>query len=393
MFSRFIIILLLLLSFDAFDLTPFARNQTISFLLFSIIGFFLFIFKYKSIDYILKQFIIVSSILFIAATINSILSLEITLIDSIIANIRFFNVYSSVFFYFVILKANTKLKYLQNIFVGLIWVNFLAYIIVNFFELPLIVGNSIFESTKLSKFFIFFGLIYYFDKLLIKNHLLNSIYFLTIFIGLNLYKMKRMLILILALLFSILSSFHIKSKKLVIVITVITFGVIFTINNYFNIYSTDEIEYKFTEAFKIFNYESELIFDSSTMARVHQIQLALSNFAEEPIFGHGIFRSSQKDLILGDTYFFYADIGVLGVLYALGMVGILYYLYQIKIIYNLKRIFYYNSFIRSLYVFLILLALYTLGVGDLVFSPYHFSAILVILLIYSKEEKSKFDHN
>jgi hypothetical protein len=156
----------------------------------------------------------------------------------------------------------------------------------------------------------------------------------------------------------------------------LSFFVLLVIFSYSSI--GDSISQKFSDVLTIFDSSAKTD-DHSVNARVSEADFAMLGFYSHPIVGNGIFRSSNRENILGDNYFYLSDVGLLGLLYAFGILGPLVYFRQFFSFFRFMR----NGYRSPALYYLFFILIFSILTGLSVLQPTIF-IFCYFLIIKSK---------
>ena len=362
----FIIILTILL-FDVFKLTPLSRAVT--YLLFGIstFGHILFFIKKKWFPKKIKNWYYFGLTAMSISMLMGYLLYNQSLISGIVANINFYNIGSVIVFLYFFLKKEISFKQLFPIlkyiscFIA-VFVMFMVAANFSFINQSELTGNIVIVNAgKISKDLTNFFGIYWLSLFLIKNNYKYLLYSL-LFFGVNhFYEIQRFVLLVDILLILIAILLIRKSNRAIKVLIPSLFSLGFL---YIFLSGSSEgqaIIDRFAEATKVFTQDSNSITDASSAARIYEVELALDKFSQSPILGNGFYRASDANKIIGEEgYFHVSDIGIFGVLFSLGLFGVLLFYQQFRLVWKQVRNKWNNKYQLCLTLSLVFLMLYSL---------------------------------
>jgi hypothetical protein len=350
---------------------------------FSILGIYSF-FTFKLINVkVLKFIFCVSIILIISSLISSTIVLKQDLFSSLIATQHIFKTFSVFYLYVLIKKNRINFTKIFKFLIKIIWFYTLFIIYMSITDFSFVFKSSIsgdellITANKLQKDLLYFGQLYFFAKYLFSKKSINLLYIILIFCSTQLYDIQRgdIIFLISTLLISVFLF-----KRYISVHTLFSIGLISTL--FICILTFSAISENITEKFNQFSLvfsADEKIDDPSIFVRLSEISFAIEGFSEHPYTGHGLIRGSKKSELIGDIYFYPADIGLVGVMYSFGIIGLCVFLLFLRKIYLIDR-FGLNFVNLGFYLYLIYSLLYTFKDGQVIFEPTRF--LLCYLLIH-----------
>lgn len=356
---KFIFVLFILVICGQFVLTPFYDFSRILNFFFSVLGFFYFLIYFKYLEVGFRNLYVYFLLIFIIVIITSILRLNQSFLSSLISNLSIFNVFST-FLLYVYLKRCSNINFfntLMNVFYCVVSITIvLKFINPSFVFNSYFTGNEIlFEAFRLSKGVTNIATFIFFVFFLYSSKFKYFFWFLASLLATHMIDVKRM-VLIASLLVFVFSFIKSNNKKLKFNFLFILFflailSVPFLLNNtFFNFLLSD-----LNEAFKLFLFDDNIISDYSTLARFDQINYALERIFQFPIFGNGIPRELEKDVLLGGVYFYIADIGIFGILYGFGIFGLFVFIKQIIYLYQIYITSIHNPMALGLFYYLFFL--------------------------------------
>ena len=173
-----------------------------------------------------------------------------------------------------------------------------------------------------------------------------------------------------------------KAKFKLILKLAIIFIIVYVVLLFIPGQELDNRIFSLIDSLNLFNRQA-YIQDVSTLARVDQISFAYQKILENPIIGNGIARSINMKSTFGKVYFFYSDIGLIGLIFIAGFLGLSLYLYQVfdsvKRI-RIKQIITNTVFDNALVLYLLFIVFSSFMTGISFNHPYHFLTILVIIV-------------
>ena len=382
--NRIFVYLLTISLFNLFFLTPLLWIQELTLLFLSVfflVSFFLNSKAYRDLFFLIYPFTLFSTI----AIIISFLNYKDSFVSTIIANKEILYAYSSFLIYkiFVKIGLDNCLKWMFH--VALIYsliVAIFSIIGIEYTFISFLSGQeTLIEPTKLQIFPVYYSCFYLY----------------------NLYRNrgKSTILLVLAILILFVPHLYdIQRKEIIVLITIVTvftinfrnfllrpLTIIFTMILGFFVYSLSRVgilQLKFQDFFKVFSlsyedlqYSSFFLEDASIWVRISEIFYAIEKGNQSPIFGNGAFRTSNKEILFGDEYFFPADIGLFGIYFLYGFLGLFLYIYFFKVAIS-KKIAMLNSNISFVYLSLIFLIIQSSFNAKLFLTP----TIFIFLLIF-----------
>ena len=378
---------------NVFYLTPLSVFADIFILLISILGVYYFraynMFKVK----LYSRFFLLISVLFIISIVASYLAYHQDLISGLIASQKIFKAYSI----FVIIQWHKQEKLNFNKIIDKLiilcgfYTIFIAYASVTEFsfvrESALSSDELVVTANKYSKDLLLFGEFFFLAKYFRSGKLINLLYVSIIFAVTQIYDIQRGdIIFFAATLF--IAIFLYGNKKLIVRLLLIMPAAIIT---FFVFLGSSELmttlTSKFSQLFMLFGSSQELsaISDASIFVRLQELEFALKGFIENPIFGNGLFRSSIKEELFGDLYFFPADVGIVGVLYCYGIIGGLLFCYLVYLLFK-ERIGNLNQNSVTLYLYLVFSVFNSVKDGSLILKPTQFLFLFLVMILLKKEK-------
>jgi hypothetical protein len=286
---------------------------------------------------------------------------------------------------------------MKEIFDSIIFLGWLTLILVFFLRsidysitFTNIDGKVIFSTlAKFNKSLIFFSAIYYLAMFLIKGKYKFLIFMILFFSIPHLNEIQR--VIFLSSIITIIIGFRLVNTnrvkiKIFLPVVLVLFGFINFLS--FTAEGKDFI-YRFEQMAKFINFNEDTdIEDSSVAVRLIETDFALNRFFERPLTGNGFYRSSNKAKIVGNIYFHYLDIGIIGILYTLGIFGAIIFIYQyvwlFKIMQNIK---YYNVFGLASVLGLLFIMLFSLSAGTSLNSFSYFFFFVILLKLSTKKHE------
>lgn len=399
---NFLFFIFLLCVFNVFYLTPISFFSDLILQFFALLGILNILQKGYLLQkfYSLLIFILVS--LIVSSIAASMINLKQDFYSATIATQHLFKGFS-IFFFLPWLnkrKVEVKLKWL----ISFIWIFAIYIALVSFldwsfvFKSPISGNEMMVTANKYDKAIIFFGIIYYLAGFFKKGSLQQLFYALVLFSITQIYDIQRGDFIFIAFMFFILGVYFRRDKgmKRVVLLAPLAIGIlIFALS----VVDLSVFNDKFGQMFLLFEgKEANQIQDASVFIRIQQTEFALKGFYENPIFGNGLIRASQKEALIGSVYFYPADVGLFGMLYTFGLFGLLVF---IALIVFTIRAFKTKSFwVSSIFImFLIYIIAYSLKDGNAIFFPA--MTVFCITFIYSnnyfrnklKNEETKLVHS
>ena len=388
--KHFLFFIYLLTIFDIFTLTPLSVLANIFLFLFSVYGLYLFFIKKMYKNKFFKYIFIVINLLFFLGVISSFLFLKQDIYSGILASIRVFNSFSIFVYLLWIQNQDINIDKVFRKLFNFIWIYLIFLIIASVLGLTFVFispisGNELVtDASKIGKNIFWFGECYFLVKYVLKNNSLYLFKFLLIFIGTQIQDIQRGDILVLAVtIFFILFKFSDKKsvKKMYLLAPIFTFFLLILFSGS-NLSKT--VNEKFNQIFMLLDQSKvPKIDDPSVFIRLEEIDFAVSKFVESPIFGNGLIRTSKKEQLIGDIYFYPDDIGIIGILFSFGFMGIIIYIYIAKKLFKISIRD--NSILYTgLYVYLFYILIYTLKNGTILYNPARYLFFLSLLTLYQK---------
>jgi hypothetical protein len=337
-----------------------------------------------------KYIFIVINLLFFLGVISSFLFLKQDIYSGILASIRVFNSFSIFVYLLWIQNQDINIDKVFRKLFNFIWIYLIFLIIASVLGLTFVFispisGNELVtDASKIGKNIFWFGECYFLVKYVLKNNSLYLFKFLLIFIGTQIQDIQRGDILVLAVtIFFILFKFSDKKsvKKMYLLAPIFTFFLLILFSGS-NLSKT--VNEKFNQIFMLLDQSKvPKIDDPSVFIRLEEIDFAVSKFVESPIFGNGLIRTSKKEQLIGDIYFYPDDIGIIGILFSFGFMGIIIYIYIAKKLFKISIRD--NSILYTgLYVYLFYILIYTLKNGTILYNPARYLFFLSLLTLYQK---------
>lgn len=363
-----------------------ATLQSLYLTVFSLFGLYLFFRKklYKKKSH--KQFFLLITILLLTGIIASHVNLGQNLISASLGSFSIFYGYS--IFIFIAWESNgLKFEKVFKIILLYMWIYLgitVIFSLIGFqgvYVSPLSGNELEIHPGKFSKLIFWFGLCYFFVKFILKDKLRYLLYVFLIFLGTQVQDIQRgdFIVSFLVFLF-ILYKFRSRNpvKKIILFspFLLLPFIIFFSNSNL-----SKQIAEKFNPVARLVNNNTGKIDDSSIAIRIIEFNYAIENIYKSPFFGNGLIRSSEKEKLIGNIYFYKGDIGIVGVLYCFGIMGLLIYFLYWKIL--LKKFRNYQSVLyNSIFFYLIFLMVYSLKDGNVMYNPANFIFFLLILEVY-----------
>lgn len=381
---NYLVLLYVVSVFDLFYLTPFSLYADIYIQIFSLLGLLNFVLfrLYKKL--VVRFVFIVIMTLILTSVLSSNLFLNQDLLSSLIATQHVFKGFSVIYIYYLIEKKKINIDKILMFLIKVMWIYTLFIVFASLtdfsfvFKSPVSGNELLITANKFQKDLLYFGQIYYLAKYLTSKKSINLFYISIIFISTQLYDIQRGDIIFLILTFFItiylfrryFSAFRIISLGFAstFIIGILAFSEI-----------SEDIFQKFNQATLVFSDE-KIIQDPSIFVRLNEAVFALDGFSNHPFTGNGLIRGSKKTELIGDIYFYPADIGIIGVMYSFGIIGLYMLIKFFRKIYVIDR-FKLNFISLGLYLYLIYSFLYSIKDGQIIFQPARF--LLCYLLIYT----------
>lgn len=324
--NRLLFIFLLCL-FNVFYLTPFSIFSDLLLQFFALLGIITIIQKKYFLKRLYGLLVLILTALIVSSIAASMINLKQDFYSAMIATQHIFKGFS-IFFFLPWLergKAEVKLKWLISfIWVFAIYIAIVSIIDWSFVFTSPISGNElIVTAAKYDKSIIFFGIIYYFASFFKIGSLRQLLFALLLFATTQIYDIQRGDFIFVAIIFFVLGVYFRKNwgVKRIVLIAPLVIGVLILALSVVDLSVFNE---KFGQMFLLFEgKEANQIQDASVFIRIQETEFALKGFYENPIFGNGLIRASQKEALIGGIYFYPADVGLFGVIYTFGLFGIL----------------------------------------------------------------------
>jgi hypothetical protein len=395
--KNLLVVIYIISVFNVFHLTPISFFADLYIHVFSILGFISFFNSNINKNKILRFTFFTIVTLICSSIISSILFVKQDFLSSVIAIQHIFKGFSIIYIYKLFIDKKIDIYKIFRYLIISIWF-FTAILTVASltkfaftFLSPISGKQLVITANKYSKDLLYLGEFYFLAKYFHSNRSINLIFLSIIFISTQLYDIQRGdLIFFSATFFISLILFRkkISTQKIYFLLPIfILVGFLFINNSS----SSSKINEKFTQLAMVFDEEeSGKIDDASIFIRLREIEFALVGFVKHPISGNGIIRSSKQQQLLGDIYFYPADIGMYGVLYTFGIIGFFLFLLFIR------RLFYFkfselNYLSAGLFLFLVYSIFYSIKDGSVIFNPtqYLFCYIIIYLISSKSYRKNK----
>ncbi len=381
---NYLVLLYVVSVFDLFYLTPFSLYADIYIQIFSLLGLLNFV-LFRLYKKLVVRFVFIAVMtLILTSVLSSNLFLNQDLLSSLIATQHVFKGFSVIYIYYLIEKKKINIDKILMFLIKVMWIYTLFIVFASLtdfsfvFKSPVSGNELLITANKFQKDLLYFGQIYYLAKYLTSKKSINLFYISIIFISTQLYDIQRGDIIFLILTFFItiylfrryFSAFRIISLGFAstFIIGILAFSEI-----------SEDIFQKFNQATLVFSDE-KIIQDPSIFVRLNEAVFALDGFSNHPFTGNGLIRGSKKTELIGDIYFYPADIGIIGVMYSFGIIGLYMLIKFFRKIYVIDR-FKLNFISLGLYLYLIYSFLYSIKDGQIIFQPARF--LLCYLLIYT----------
>ena len=381
---NYLVLLYVVSVFDLFYLTPFSLYADIYIQIFSLLGLLSFV-LFKLYKKVVVRFVFIAVMtLILTSVLSSNLFLNQDLLSSLIATQHVFKGFSVIYIYYLIEKKKINIDKIIMLLINVMWIYTLFIVFASLtdfsfvFKSPVSGNELLITANKFQKDLLYFGQIYFLAKYLTSKKSINLFFISIIFISTQLYDIQRGDIIFLILTFFItiylfrryFSAFRIISLGFVstFIIGILAFSEI-----------SEDIFQKFNQATLVFSDE-KIIQDPSIFVRLNEAVFALDGFSNHPFTGNGLIRGSKKTELIGDIYFYPADIGIIGVMYSFGIIGLYMLIKFFRKIYVIDR-FKLNFVSLGLYLYLIYSFLYSIKDGQIIFQPARF--LLCYLIIYT----------
>jgi hypothetical protein len=382
--KNFLIFLYIVCVFKTFYLTPFSLFADLLLQILSLGGIYVVIVKkyYKIRFY--RNIVIGLTLLIITSIFSTYTQLKQDLLSSLIATQQLIKGFSPFFIIYIIKNKDIDFNRIIKWIINFVWLYAIFIAITSVtgwsytFTSPLSGNELLITANKYSKGILFFGIIYYLINYFIWAKLKNLFFAFIILFSTQLYDIQRGDVIFISFLFLIMMySFKNRngSKKLFLTTPFILFSIII-ISSFIDFSESSE---KFSQMFLLLSSENYVkISDASIFVRIEEADFAIRGFLESPMFGKGLMRASKQESLIGNIYFYPADIGIIGVIYTFGLTGILIYLSYgyslIKIKLRNLRPLGLVFFFTAMYIFI-----YSIKDGSMMFNP---SQVIFCILIY-----------
>ncbi len=381
---NYLVLLYVVSVFDVFYLTPLSLYADICIQIFSLLGLFSFV-LFRLYRRVVVRFIFIALMtLILTSVLSSNLFLNQDLLSSLIATQHIFKGFSVIYLYYLIEKKKINIDKILMLLIKVMWIYTLFIVFASLtdfsfvFKSPISGNELLITANKFQKDLLYFGQIYFLAKYLTSKKSINLFYISIIFISTQLYDIQRGDIIFLILTFLITIYLF---RRYFSAIRIISLGFISTFIIGILAFSeiSDDIFQKFNQATLVFSDE-KIIQDPSIFVRLNEAVFALDGFSNHPFTGNGLIRGSKKAELIGDIYFYPADIGIVGVMYSFGIIGLYMLIKFFRKIYVIDR-FKLNFVSLGLYLYLIYSFLYSIKDGQIIFQPARF--LLCYLIIYT----------
>jgi hypothetical protein len=262
------------------------------------------------------------------------------------------------------------------------------------FTSPLSGNELAVTGAKYDKSIIFFGAIYYLVRYFNKGNFRYLIYTVLLFSSTQIYDIQRGDFVFMGFIGLVVLLYYRKSmgtKKLIILSPVIMIIIAIGIGTS----DLTQFNTKFQQLFLLAEgKDANQIQDASVFIRIQETDFALNGFYTHPVTGNGLMRASAKESLIGNIYFYPADVGIIGILYTFGSLGlgllILILIHLIKL-FRLK-----SSLLSSVFlIYTVFIFVSSMKDGSILFFPLQavLSFTLIHVLYYNfsqKNEQTKF---
>ena len=378
--------------FGVFNNTPLAKWISYLSLPVSTFGHFLFFTYIKQIPKSIKNWYLIGLLIMIVSISTSYIHYNQSFIDSFVATKNFYQVGVVFLIYFLIIKYKLSMKELFDSIIFLGWLTLLLVFFLMSIDYSItftnIDGKVIFSTIgKFNKSLIFFSAIYYLAMFLIKGKYKFLIFMILFFSIPHLNEIQRVIFLssIITVIvgFRLVNSNRVKVKIFLPVLLVL-FGFINFLS--FTAEGKDFI-YRFEQMAKFINFDEDTAIDDSSVAvRLIENEFALNKFSEHPLTGNGFYRRSNHANVVGDIYFHFLDIGIVGILYTLGIFGAIIFIYQYVLLYKIiQNNKYYNVYGLASVLGLLFIMLFSLSAGTSINSFSYFFFFVILLKLSTKK--------
>ena len=384
----YISLLIILIGFRTFNLTPIALETRYIMFAFSLIAF---IYNFKLIfNNALLRFIL---ILILISIISSIIIYNQSLVSSVVANSYLISSFAITFIAIWIENKSVDFLKLMRYIIRFAWVFSFIIIIFSVFDLNFNTQSAVSGiveargANKLSTniiYLAFFNYFFEFNKTRNIRYLAYSFWF---FMTTQLADIQRGDIVFLVATIFIYIFYSRKFKALAIFIFSIFSSLIITSINFF--FSESLITEKFIQFLYFFqpsNYN--LIEDAGLLMRLSEILFAIPYIIKSPFFGNGLIRSSNNEIYFDNAYFYVGDIGIIGIIFTFGVIGLIYLIFLIV---KSIRLYLMVHQLRlkdyGVSLFLIFFSLYGIKNGVSVYNP--FIMLFCFLIVKHIKKTSK----
>lgn len=383
-------VLFILIVFDTLRFTPLELLADFFLLSLAVIGivryYALKINRITEARYIFN----IATLLIISSSVAAIFVTKQDLLSTLFATRHLFKVYA-VFYFSPQLRAGAwnldkitrtleKFAWPYAILVGFIGLLNWTFV----FQSPFSGQVLVVTGAKFSKVIIVFFILFYLSKYFKHGGVSNILKAVILFATTQTYDIQRgdfvfMVVILLLLVYKNLKTNRV--RNIIILSPVIGGGLVLTIM----FLNTGRIEDKFEQMLLLFSPdEHNAIKDPAIFVRIRETNFAVEKFSSSPIIGNGIIRDSMKEKLLGNVYFYPADVGVFGLLFCFGLVGLIPVLFASTWIIREFPKRYDHHLIHAFYFFAMYSLLYSIKDGGIVLFPGSFVAAVVIVAFLSK---------
>lgn len=408
-FNKYIVGIIILVLSESLKQTPFQNfNILLNLIITSFSGLLLFYFiitevkKLKSEEIYIYVYLFILSLLPIMAAIKANVVFKQSIIDGIIGNTKFYNIFIFFYFFYLYKFKKNATRIIQNSVIFLAWFILIIYYFVRitmpdykieFNSFDGLTSYSYGVSTLGSILFIW-AAFYYFSKYVNsrKNrYIVNFLLFIGYFVVFS--NARTITIsLVIVIMWNFIKEFSTTLKVKFISLSLIVLSLLLISGSVFK-----PIKVFFEDKSSLFQSGLEVIQgsegeDVSANARLWQIETA-SRYIDHIWLGAGTLKSSTKKLYLSD-YFYPEDIGIIGIIFNYGIVGLLILLYQVKIfsIFLKNKVLKNDVFLNSILYFLLFIYISSIFSGQFVFNI-GFIFLLFSVLYFEIKKANKMFQN
>lgn len=375
---NYLILLYIVSIFNVFHLTPFSFFADLYIHVFSFLGIVSFFSSKLYRNGILRFTFFTILALILSSIFSSVLILKQDVFSSVVAIQHIFKGFSILYIFKLFTSNRIDIYLIFRNLITTIWIFTIILTIASLthysftFLSPISGKQLVITANKYSKDLLYFGEFYFLAKYFHSNKSINLLFLTLIFISTQLYDIQRGDLIFFSVTFFIsliLFRKKVSTQKIYFLLPIFVLVAFLFINNSD---SSNKLKDKFSQLAMVFDEEqSGKIDDASIFVRLREIDFALVGFVKHPISGNGMIRSSKQQQLIGDIYFYPADIGMYGVLYTFGLIGIYFFVQFIRRLFKFK--FSKLNFLSSgLFLFLVYSIFYSFKDGSVIFNPTQF---------------------